>query len=93
MKRQGKIHWLKMEERGRKSPPEVETYYATTYISQLLQYWSIKVYLLQPGEYISDCEVAFLVDKAPNNILNSVEELDVYEGAQKVATICFMERN
>lgn len=89
MSRKGKIYWLSAEEGGRKNYPTTETYYATTYIAQLSSYWSITIHLLQPNECINDCEVSFLVDEAPYEILNSIENLDIYEGAKKVATIYF----
>ena len=89
MSRKGKIYWLSTEEDGRKNYPTMETYYATTYIAQLSSYWSITIHLLQPNECISDCKVSFLVDKAPYEILNTIENLDIYEGPKKVATIYF----
>lgn len=90
MYKEGKIHWLKIEEGGLKAPPTQDVCYAVTCLPQINpSWWSIKIFLLEPNEYISDCEVSFLFEHAPHDILELIDYLDVYDGPRKVATIYF----
>lgn len=92
MGKEGKIYWLKSEEGGLKVPPIQEICYAVTFLPQINpSWWSIKVFLLEPNEYISDCEVSFLFEHSPHDILKSIDFLDVYDDPKKVATIYLHE--
>ena len=88
MEKDGVIYWLKPEEGGLRSLPTDELCYAVTVLPQMKpSAWSIKMFILEPGKYVSDCLVSFLVDHAPHYVLNTIETVDVYAGSKKVATI------
>ena len=57
-----------------------------------LQHGALKCFILEPDKYVSDCLVAFLVDHAPHEVLNTIESVDVYAGNKKVATIILKNR-
>lgn len=93
MEKEGKIYWLKQEEGGLSVLPKQEICYAVTVLPQMApSNWSIKIFILEPGKYVSDCLVSFLFDHAPHEILNTIESLDVYS-CKKVATIKFETDN
>lgn len=88
MEKEGKIYWLKQEEGGLSVLPTQEICYAVTVLPQIdTPSWSVKIFILEPDKYVSDCLVSFLFDHAPHEILNTIESLDVYGGNKKVATI------
>ena len=61
-----------------------ELCYAVTVLPQVEpSAWSIKMFILEPDKYVSDCLVAFLVDHAPHEVLNTIESVDVYAGNKK----------
>lgn len=92
MEREGKIYWLKQDEGGLSRLPTAEPLYAVTFLPQATpSWWSIKIFMLEPGKYESDCLVSFLFDHAPYKILNSINSIDVYDGKHKVGTIYFPE--
>ena len=79
MEKEGVIYWLKPEEGGLKNLPTYELCYAVTVLPQVEpSAWSIKMFILEPDKYVSDCLVAFLVDHAPHEVLNTIESVDVY---------------
>jgi hypothetical protein len=85
------IYFFKPEEGGRKTLPNSITYYATTKIENISPiFWSIVIQFKRPlkiQEYVSPCEVTFLVDSAPFYILDEISELFVYEGPKKIGKI------
>lgn len=94
MEKEGVIYWLKPEEGGLKNLPTYELCYAVTVLPQVEpSAWSIKMFILEPDKYVSDCLVAFLVDHAPHEVLNTIESVDVYAGNKKVATIILKTDN
>ena len=94
MEKEGVIYWLKPEEGGLKNLPTYELCYAVTVLPQVEpSAWSIKMFILEPDKYVSDCLVAFLVDHAPHEVLNTIESVDVYAGNKKVATIILKNDN
>lgn len=93
MEKEGKIYWLKHEEGGLAVLPETEICYAVTVLPQMEpSNWSIKIFILAPGKYESDCLVSFLFDHAPHEILNTIKSLDVYSN-KRIATIKFETDN
>ena len=93
--RQSVIYWLKPDEGGRKTLPTSTTYYGTTNMdNKLSEFWSVVIQFDKPlkiNEYISPCKVSFLVDNAPNYILDEITEFVIYEGPKKVARIIFVD--
>ena len=93
MKREGKIYWLRQDEGGLPHLPTADPLYAVTFLPQATpSWWSIKMFILEPGKYVSDCLVSFLFDHAPYNILNSTNSIDVYAGKNKIGTIYFSQK-
>lgn len=94
MEKEGTVYWLKPEEGGRTTLPTQELYYAVTVLPQVEpSSWSIKIFILEPGKYESDCLISFLFNHAPYEVLNTLKSVDVYEGSKRVATIILKTDN
>lgn len=90
MKRTGKIYWISTKEVEISQSPTGNVYYAmTTLPDQPNFWWAILLFLSDPAKYMDECEVCFLVDWAPHDVLNTLDHLDVYQCSKKVATIHF----
>lgn len=90
MNRTGKIYWLNTKEVETGQSPTGNVYYAMTNLPGKPNYWwAIVLFLSDPARYMDECEVRFLVDWAPHEVLPTLDHLDVYRWTKKVATIHF----
>lgn len=90
------IYWFPEEESGKKElPPEGEYYYPIIILEDGSS-WSFIIRLLDrvdtaPNERISNCEVCFMFEQAPQHLLRNSAEFILYEGPYKVAAMVIRE--
>lgn len=82
------IYWLPEAEGGRKYPPIGDEYYPNTEILEDGSIWSLAIKFDRTNKtqnkMIDNCEVRFLFDDAPQNLLSSNAEIFICEGPHRV---------
>lgn len=83
------VRWLTREEGGRDRPPQGPEYVTVARFEDpagdwSLDAWSVVVRFDGDPEHAA---VGFLVDEAPQHLLKSGTEFDLYEGARRVAVV------
>ena len=84
------IYWFAKEEGGRIKPPTGNEYYPTIELEDGST-WSLAIKFERPNsmqnEMIDQCEVCFLFEHAPHDLLSSSSEFILCEGPHKVAAM------
>jgi len=85
------IYWFSEADGGRKAPPMGTEYYPTTEILEDGSIWSLAIKFDRTtptqNQMIIDCEICFLFDHAPQDLLSSNAEFFICEGSHKVGKI------
>jgi hypothetical protein len=87
--RPANLRWLTKDEGGREYPPTGQEYVTVARFKDPAgdwsrDAWSVVVRFLDDPQH---GEVGFLVDEAPDHLLQSGSEFELYEGAKKVAEV------